>query len=221
MLLVSKLPILHRPESLRTFKFIRDSNAFELLADDTRRRVIYLLRAKEMTVSQIAAELQKTPQAIYHTLRKLTDAQLVEVAKEERVDHFIETYYRATAEVFEFVHGDCDREEYGEQRTREALQSLKQLGIDVRVDDEIVSRLQGVSKHMDRLALTPELEEKIQSLEGLDFVGKMHLAEYVNLLAMSDQQFEEWLSFERTRRNLVKSAVSGPLQVQVQNSRPN
>ena len=174
-----------------------------------------------MTVSQIAAELQKTPQAIYHTLRKLTEAQLVEVAKEERVDHFIETYYRATAEVFEFVHGNCDQEEYGAQRTREALQSLKQLGFNARVDEEIVARLQGVSKHMDKLALTPELEERIQSLEGLDFVGKKHLAEYVNLLAMSDQQFEEWLSFERTRRNLVKSAVSGPLQVQVQNPRSN
>ncbi|HEX4920026.1 MAG TPA: winged helix-turn-helix domain-containing protein [Candidatus Bathyarchaeia archaeon] len=201
---------------MRTFKFIRDANAFELMADDTRRRVIYLLRAKEMTVSQIAAELQKTPQAIYHHIRKLTEAQLVEIAKEERLGHFIETYYRATAEVFEFVNGNCDREQYGEQRTREALQSLKQLGINARDDDEIVSRLIGVSRHMDKLALTPELEERIQNLEGLDFVGKKHLAEYVNLLAMSDQQFEEWLSFERTRRNLVKSAVSGPLQVQVQ-----
>jgi len=220
-LLISKLRILRRPESLRTFKFIRDSNAFELLADETRRRVIYLLRAKEMTVSQIAAELQKTPQAIYHHIKKLTEAQLVEVGKEERLGHFIETYYRATAEVFEFVHGDCDQEEYGEQRTREALQSLKQLGIDARVDDEIVSRLQGLSKHMDGLALTPELEEKIQSLEGLDFVGRKHLAEYVNLLAMSDQQFEEWLGFERTRRNLVKSAVSGPLQALVQTPKHN
>ena len=76
------------------------------MADDTRRRVIYLLRAKEMTVSQIASELQKTPQGIYHHIRKLLDAGMVEVAKEERVDHFIETYYRATAEVFEFIHGE-------------------------------------------------------------------------------------------------------------------
>ncbi len=202
---------------MRTFKFVRDPNAFELMADNTRRRVIYLLRAKEMTVSQIAAELQKTPQAIYHHIRKLLDAGLVEVAKEERVDHFIETYYRASAEVFEFIHGEGGSEKYGERRTREALQALKQLGIDARTDDEIIERLLKISKQMNELALTPELEERIQNLEGLDFIGKKHVADYLNLLTMSDKQFEEWLNFERTRRNLLKSAVSAPVQVQVQN----
>src|SRR5205823_3298801 len=133
------------------------------MADDTRRRVIYLLRAKEMTVSQIASELQKTPQGIYHHIRKLLDAGLVEVAKEERVDHFIETYYRATAEVFEFIHGEGGSEKYGEQRTREALQALKQLGIDARADDEIIERLLKISKQMNELALTPEMEERIES----------------------------------------------------------
>ncbi len=187
------------------------------MADDTRRRVIYLLRAKEMTVSQIASELQKTPQGIYHHIRKLLDAGMVEVAKEERVDHFIETYYRATAEVFEFIHGEGGSEKYGEQRTREALQALKQLGIDARADDEIIERLLKISKQMNELALTPDMEERIQSLEGLDFIGKKHVADYLNLLTMSDKQFEEWLNFERTRRNLLKSAVSGPIQVQVQN----
>ena len=205
---------------MRTFKFVRDPNAFELMADDTRRRVIYLLRAKEMTVSQIASELQKTPQGIYHHIRKILDAGLVEVAKEERVDHFIETYYRATAEVFEFIHGEGGSEKYGEQRTREALQALKQLGIDARADDEIIERLLKISKQMNELALTPEMEERIQSLEGLDFIGKKHVADYLNLLMMSDKQFEEWLNFERTRRNLLKSAVSGPIQVQVQNPKP-
>lgn len=185
------------------------------MADETRRRVIYLLRAKEMTVSQIAAELQKTPQAIYHHIRKLSEAGLVEVAKEERVDHFIETYYRATAEVFEFTHGEGGSEKYGEQRTRESLQALGQLGIEARADDEIVSRLMRISKQMNELALSPEMEEQIQKLEGLDFIGKKHVADIVNLLTMSDKQFEEWLNFERTRRDLLKSAVSAPVQVQL------
>jgi DNA-binding transcriptional ArsR family regulator len=216
VLLVSKLRVLRRSYGLRTFKFVRDPNAFELMADETRRRVIYLLRAKEMTVSQLAAELQLTPQAIYHHIRKLLDAGLVEVAKEERVDHFIETYYRAAAEVFEFIHGEGGSEKYGEQRVREALQALNQLGIEARVDDEIVSRLIKISKQMNELALTPDMEDRIQKLEGLDFIGKKHVADYLNLLTMSDRQYEEWLNFERTRRNLLKSAVAGPMQVPAQ-----
>ncbi len=200
---------------MKTFKFIRDPNAFELMADDTRRRVVYLLRAKEMTVSQLAAELQLTTQAIYHHIRKLLDHALVEVAKEERVGHFIETYYRATAEVFEFIHGEAGSEKYGEQRTRDALQALSQLGITARVDDEIVAKMMKITKQMNELALTPEQEEKIQALEGVDFIGKKHIADYVNLLTMSDKQFEEWLNFERSRRDLLKSAVAQPIQITV------
>ncbi len=204
---------------MRTFKFIRDPNAFELMADDTRRRVVYLLRAKEMTVGQIHHELQLTPQAIYHHIRKLLDAGLVEVAKEERVGHFIETYYRATAEVFEFIHGEGGSEKYGEQRTRDALQAMNQLGINADVDDEIIAKMMKIAKQKDKLALTPEMEERIQALEGVDFIGKQQIADYVNLLVMSDKQFEEWLNFERSRRNLLKSAVAQPIQVTVKQSR--
>jgi hypothetical protein len=66
---------------------------------------------------------------------------------------------------------------------------------------------------MNELALTPEMEEKIQKLEGIDFIGRKHVADYLNLLTMSDRQFEEWLNFERTRRNLLKTAVASPMQV--------
>ena len=101
---------------MKAFKLIKDPEAFQLLADETRRRVIYLLRAKEMTVSQIAAELNLTPQAIYHHIRKMRDAGLVEVAREERVDHFIETYYRATAEMFNLSHGEGMSPAYAQQK---------------------------------------------------------------------------------------------------------
>jgi len=204
---------------LKTFKFIRDPNAFELMADDTRRRVVYLLRAKEMTVGQIHHELQLKPQAIYHNNRKLLNEGLVEVAKEERVGHFIETYYRATAEVFEFIHGEGGSERYAEQRTRDALQAMNQLGINANVNDEIIAKMMKIAKQKDKLALTPEMEEKIQALEGVDFIGKQQIADYLNLLAMSDKQFEEWLNFERSRRNVLKSAIAQPIQVTVKQSR--
>jgi len=204
---------------LKTFKFVRDPNAFELMADETRRRIVYLLRAKEMTVGQIHHELQLTPQAIYHHIRKLLDAGLVEVAKEDRVGHFIETYYRATAEIFEFTHGEGGSEKYSEGRTRDALQAMNQLGINAHVDDDLVAKMMKIANQKDKLALTPEMEEKIQALEGSDFIGKQLIADYLNLLAMSDRQFEEWLNFERSRRNLLKSAVTQPIQVTVKQSR--
>src|SRR5207249_11715076 len=164
------------------------------MADDTRRRVVYLLRAKEMTVGQIHHELQLTPQAIYHHIRKLLDAGLVEVAKEERVGHFIETYYRATAEVFEFIHGEGGSEKYGEQRTRDALQAMNQHGINAHVDDEMITRMVKIGKQKDEIALTPEMEERIQALGGVDYVGKKELGDNSNLLVMSAKKPRECLN---------------------------
>src|SRR5260370_38864260 len=104
----------------------------DLMNDGTRRKIIDLLRAKEMAVIQIAEQLEKTPQAIYHHIGKMLDTGLIEVAKEERIGHFIETYYRATAEFFMFTNGEEKDEEGGsleEARTREGIQNHPRPGI--------------------------------------------------------------------------------------------
>ncbi len=198
---------------MRAFKFVKDPGAWELMADDTRRRVVYLLRAKEMTVSQIAEQLQKTPQAIYHHIRKLLEKQLVEIAKEERVDHFIETYYRAAAEVFEFVHGEGGSKGYQEQRMGDSLQALGLLGIKVHVDEPTVSKMVQLVNKMNQSALKPNLEEKIAKLESVDFVGKQEIAKLVNLLSMSDKQYEEWVNLQKEFRELLKSVTANQVEL--------
>ena len=94
---------------MKHYKSISDPEAFKLMADETRRKIVFLLRAKEMTVSQIAHELNITPQTIYHHIKRLVEGNLVEVTREVRVDHLIESYYRATAEVFHFTIGKTSR----------------------------------------------------------------------------------------------------------------
>src|SRR3989442_13758343 len=107
---------------MKPVKMITDPVAMELLGDDTRRRIIYLLRTRELTISQIAEELRMTPQAIYHHIKKLWPAQLVEVAREEKVDNFIDTYYRAAAEAFSFSWGISGKNQsQAEQRLPESL----------------------------------------------------------------------------------------------------
>src|SRR2546427_9252096 len=118
----------------------------DLLADPTRRKIIDLLRAKEMAVIQIAEHLDKTPQAIYHHMGKMLETGLIEVAKGERIDHFIETYYRATAEFFMLTQGEEKDEEGGrlqEARTREADQGKTQIGPRARKEEKKDDKIRG------------------------------------------------------------------------------
>lgn len=195
---------------MRTVKVIRDPRVFELLADETRRKMIYLLRAKEASANQLAKELGMTPQAIYHHIRKLLEAGLVEVAREERIGHLVETYYRATAEVFQLSHGEGGGEV--EQRmVREALEALSKVGLPVQIDDELVSKAVKLMRREGSVGLKPELEEKINSMEDLGFLTKQGVTEFAKLITMTDRQFEEYAGAARELRELLKSRLAQPV----------
>ena len=199
---------------MKAFKVIKSPEAFQLLADETRRRVIYLLRAKEMTVSQISAELGLTPQAIYHHIRKMREADLVEVAREERVDHFIETYYRATAEMFNLSHGEGMSPAYAAEKATEALQALAKIGLRVRTDPEVVARIVELEKRMEAVGEKPEWAEAISGLEDVDFFVKQGIAHLGKLLTMTDKEFTEYLNVEREYRKLLRSLLEEPAKVE-------
>jgi len=189
---------------MKAFKLITDPQAFNLLGDDTRRRIIHLLRAKERTVSQIAEELGLTPQAIYHHIRKMKEADLVEVAKEERVDHFIETYYRATAEVFHLSHGTDGRSPDEEREIRDALENLSKIGIDIAVDGEIISKVVAAAKKLTTCAKESNWFDKVSELQDVDFFGKQRMVEYACIATMSDKEFEAYLESHKNLRKLLK-----------------
>jgi len=191
---------------LRTFKFFTDPGAFEVLADETRRKMIYLLRAKDQTVSQLADSLGKTPQAIYHQIKILLDHGFVEIAREERVDHFIETYYRATAEVFEFSHGENAGREVQKQ-LKEVPEVLAKLGIRVNADDDILAKISKLEGRISALGMRPDLEEKIQKLDDVGFFTRQHAYKYAQMATMTDKQFDEMLSAERELRQVLTHSL--------------
>jgi len=196
---------------LRTVKVIRDPRVFELLADETRRKMVYLLRAKEASANQLAKELGMTPQAIYHHIRKLLEAGLVEVAREERIGHLVEAYYKATAEVFQFSHGEGGGEVM-ERMVREAFEALAKVGLPIQIDDELVAKALKLFRKEGSIGLKPELEEKINSMEDLGFLTKQGVTEFAKFLTMTDRQFEEYTGAARELRELLKSRLAQPIQ---------
>jgi DNA-binding transcriptional ArsR family regulator len=198
---------------MKAFQVISDPDAIELLGDETRRRVIYLLRARELTISQIAEELDLTPPAIYHHIKKLLAAGMVEVSREERIENFIEIYYRATAEVFWFSYGTGTTPGYLEQRLKESLESLPKLGINVKIDPETVSKIVKVQKKLEDLGSNPELDEKVNRLEGVDFYGKQELTNYAKMVARTDAQWQEWFELNKEFSRLLKTLVPSSKRV--------
>jgi len=186
-------------------KIIKSPRAFQLLADDTRMKIVYLLRAKEMTVSQIAAELGLTPQTIYHHIKKLRAVDMVEVSREVRVEHMIEYYYRATAGMFHFVNGSCAEEQGGPKRAKAIMRALKTVGFD---PNPAATQVAAVAKARDALRRQrerPEVVDKIYELDEFDSHTERDLVEFAMMMKMSDREFERYLDYQRKLREALLS----------------
>lgn len=177
------------------------------MADETRRKIIFLLRAKEMTVSQLAESLGRTSQAIYHQIKVLLGVGMVEIAREERVGHFIEAYYRATAEVFIFQDGEL-KGVHSEKAWLEALSAMSRAGLTVRTDGEFVRRVAKANVTLAKCGVQPGLEEKLAQMGESVLFTNTRAFELARLALMSDKQFEQFVASWRDLRELMTSGAT-------------
>jgi len=198
---------------MKAFIVIREHEAFQLLADETRRKILYLLRVKDMNVNQLAAELGLTSQAVYHHIRKLLKGKMVEVTKEERVGHLIESYYRATAEDFLLSTGKIkaksvrDKAMVKEQITA-VVKAYRKFGLDVKYDDNSISKLVDLWVGLQEdcgTCMNPELQDKIWSSDELSLLEKTMAAELSSILLMTDEEFGRNEKNRRELRTFLRS----------------
>jgi DNA-binding transcriptional ArsR family regulator len=194
---------------MKTVKIITDPEAFQLLADDSRRRIIFLLRTRPMTVSQIAEELSLSPQTVYHHIQKLKGADMVEVVKEERVGHLIESYYQSTAEVFNCSIGESPGGvEFVKKQLKSCVDGLNRLGFDLKYDDAIGQEIADAENKLGHLYDFSKFDERVSKFDDVDFVTKQSILEAAMILSLSEKEFNERLGLERKVRELYLSMAS-------------
>jgi len=197
---------------MKPLKTITDPESFQLLADETRRKIVFLLRVKEMTVSRIAEELNVTPQAVYHHIKKLLKGDMIEVVREERLGHLIESYYQATAETFNFslgqtsVRSSRSRKLAKEQETA-ILAALNKLGFKLEYDEKQVSQLVDVKAKIDVCCGAKKYEDAVANIDDLDLISKLTVEEYAELLSMSDEEYARQQEMKKKLRDLLISLI--------------
>jgi DNA-binding transcriptional ArsR family regulator len=187
--------------------------AFRLLGDETRRRIIFLLRDSELTVKEISSRLGLTAQNIYHHIGKLQDAGLVRVVEERRSGHLIERFYTVTADTF--IYNEDRIGERGVQSSVDVLNGLNELGIAVEVSEENAVGLAQMHERRVMMLDAPSVENDMCnccSFSGYFMkFGPMNpmllgrILQYANLMNMTDDEFEESLRLTRRLRGFLLS----------------
>lgn len=199
-------------EPIRLLKPI-DNDAFRLLGDETRRKIILLLRDGELTVKEIASELGMTTQNIYHHMARMQGAGLVQVVDERRAGHLIERYYAVTADTF--FYNEDRMEERSMQSSVDVLNGLNELGIGVEVSEEAAVRLSQLHAVRMRMLDSPSVTNDLCtfcSFSGyfmkfgpLNPLLLSRILQYANLMNMSEEEFEESLELTRRLRGFLLS----------------
>jgi len=194
---------------MQAIKVIDDPDKFKLLANDTRRKIVFLLRATEMNASQISETLHVTPQTIYHHLKKLQKADLVQVAREERAGHLIESFYRATAEAFLCsVGATSGGREFLEKQMRSSLDGLKRAGLKIEYNEEDLKDLLEKQDEILQCCNSAEFDEQMKDvLTDLDDGTLSLIKEYGSLIIMTDEEYEKRLSSKNGFRVALKSLL--------------
>jgi DNA-binding transcriptional ArsR family regulator len=190
--------------------------AFALLGDETRRKIIFLLRDNELTVKEIASRLGLTTQNIYHHIGRLQEAGLVRVIEERLSGHLIERFYTVTADTF--IYNEDRMEENDYQSSFDILNGLNELGIGVEVSEENAERLSRLHEMSTRMPGAPTVENGICtfcSFSGYFMkFGPMNpillsrILQYANLIGMNDEEFEASLGLIREMRGFLNSISS-------------
>lgn len=165
-------------------KVVADPEVIKLMLEDTRRKILQLLRNKEMTISQLSEILGKTPQTIYHHIEKLKEAGLVEVKRTEMKGNLVEKYYGRTADAFyiNLYLGDEELRYFARSRLKTKLEVFKALGY--KFDEEklldTMDRLLE-KEHEYKTEISNDIEAREEKLKDFSNEDIIHAIEWLSM----------------------------------------
>ncbi|SFF02760.1 Helix-turn-helix domain-containing protein [Bacillus sp. OV194] len=66
----------------------------KIFSDPRRLRILHLASEQPITVKQLASELNEHPSRLYYHVKKLEEAELLEVAETKQIGNLVEKYYK-------------------------------------------------------------------------------------------------------------------------------
>ena len=168
-------------------KVITDPEVIKLMLEDTRRKILALLRNREMTISQLSEILGKTPQTIYHHIEKLKEAGVVEVKRTEMKGNLVEKYYGRTADAFyiNLYLGDEELRYFARSRLKTKLEIFKALGYEFDGEEllNIMDRLLE-KEHEYKTEISREIEANEEKLKDFSDEDIIHAIEWLAMAKM-------------------------------------
>ncbi|NPA76087.1 MAG: ArsR family transcriptional regulator [Euryarchaeota archaeon] len=172
---------------MKEIEIVDDPDMIKIIVEDTRTKILRLLRFRDMTISEMASILNKNVSTIFRHVKKLEEAGLVKVTGERKVRKVPEKLYGRTVRTIFLAPESFERsaftKRYREKKTKEIKHALEDIGY--RVDDD--NYLKDLVNYIDEISLS-DLEKVKRDMDWNDLRS---LKDILLLLNIPDRKIKE------------------------------
>ncbi len=213
------------PRAMDTLKILTGDEAIDAvkaLNDENRRQILHALRARSMTTSELVdflssqdSEKEVKPQTVRYHVKELEKCGLVEQDGYEPTgngdSHIMQKKWKATAENVFIATGDMDnlpeRASYDLDRTLDIVETMRQLGLELKDDDEMKSVAEDFVKrdklYMKGLELAKETLKDVCELDPKLYVVFRRILSVVRL---NDADYKDYWKLSRRITDILREA---------------
>lgn len=160
-------------------KIIQDKEAIRSSTQETRSKILTMLRSGPMTAEQISKALEIDTSTIYRHIKELENHGFIRQVGEEHEKGRPKQIYGRTADMFlmlpRTLNLDKESAEFTQiefEETEKTLRNLQALGYEIQIDDETIKEFSSLFRELGErfISILRERSEPIDDLHTLNFV---------------------------------------------------
>ncbi len=180
---------------MKEIEIVDDPDKIKIIIEDTRTKILRLLKFRDMTISELASILNKDVSTIFRHIKKLEAAGFVKVTGERKIHNVPEKIYGRTIKTIFLAPETYTKDEAIKKMNKKRIEILadilESLGYKVKDTDSLFD----IIVHLDELSI-----KDIEKLEkDVDWGILRKLALILVLLKISNEELENL-------RSVVKKA---------------
>jgi DNA-binding transcriptional ArsR family regulator len=126
---------------MKEIEIVDDPEKIKIIIEDTRTKILRLLRFRDMTISELASILNKDVSTIFRHIKKLESAGFVKVTGERKIHNVPEKIYGRTSRTIFLAPESYVKDEaikkMNKKRVEILAETLQSLGYEVKNVDEL------------------------------------------------------------------------------------
>ncbi len=138
---------------MKEIEIVDDPEKIKIIIEETRSKILHLLRFRDMTISELASILNKDISTIFRHIKKLEKAGLVKVTGERKLHNVPEKIYGRTARTFllapESYRKDEMIEKFSRRKMEKLIKALESIGYHVKEKGQLMELL----LHLDEISI--------------------------------------------------------------------